>query len=120
MNYLDYKQLEKSTLETNNIDAISYLLETCWGSNGIISSRIKSFKYNHSDLNEIERKQLLKLNNLNEDDILIGGEVHRVIFDTQRNEFVLTKVDEIELFTILHQIHWIKTKGAKQPIYKKN
>ena len=109
MNYLDYKKLEKQVLDSGNIDAIGYLMETCCGINGIISSRLHSFKYTHSDLNDNERKQLLMLNNLDENDVLIGGEVHRVVGDIETKELVLKKVDEIDLFTILHQIHWIKT-----------
>lgn len=115
MNYLDYKKLEKQVLESGNIDAICYLMETCFGSNGesgsgIISSKLQSFKYTHSDLNDEERKLLLKLNNLDENDVLIGGEIHRVVGDVERKELILKKIDEIDLFTILHQIHWIKTK----------
>jgi hypothetical protein len=101
MNYLDYKDLEKQVLENGNIHAICYLLENA---NPFISSRIKSFKYTHSDLNEDETKILFKLNNLNEHDVLIGGEVHRV------KNGVLKKAFEIDLFTILNQINSIKTK----------
>jgi hypothetical protein len=117
MNYLDYKKLEKQVIESGNVDAICYLMDT---GGSYVSSRLQSFKYTHSDLDDDERKQLLRLNNLDEHDVLIGGEVHRIVGDIERKELVLKKVDEIELFTILHQIHWIKTKGVKNAIYKTN
>lgn len=120
MNYLDYKKLEKQVLDSGNIDAIGYLMETCHGSNGVISSILRSFKYIHSDLDDNERTQLLRLNNLDENDVLIGGEVYRVVGDIETKKLVLKKVDEIDLFTILHQIHWIKTKDMKNVIYKTN
>lgn len=114
MDYLDYKKLEKQVLDSGDVDAICYLMETCWGSNGehgtgTISSRLQSFKYTHSDLDDDERKQLLRLNNLNDDDWLYGGEIWRIVGEVETKRMVVTKVDEIELFTILQQIHWIKT-----------
>ena len=108
MNYLDYKELEKTTLETKNVDAICYLLDV---GGKIINSKINSYKYKHSDLNDEERKQLYKLNNLNDDDVLIGGEIHRVVGDVETKKLVLKKVDEIELFTIMEQIRLIKTNS---------
>lgn len=105
MNYLDCKQLEKKTLSSGNINAICYLF-----SNNIIGERINSAKYTHSDLNAAEKKELFRLNNLNEDDVLIGGEIHRVVGDIETKRIVLKKVDEIDLFLVMDQIQWIKNK----------
>lgn len=108
MRHLNYKNLEKKIIKSDNLDAMCYLLEI---SNSIIVPRLHSFKYTHSDLNDSERNLLLRLNNLNENDVLMnGGEVHRVVGDVESRKHFLTKVDEIELFTIMSQINWIKTK----------
>lgn len=108
MNYLDYKELVKNTLETGNTDAISYLMDV---GEKHINSRINSFKFTHSDLNENEMKLLYKMNNLNDDDVLIGGEIHRIVGDILTKSMVIKKVDEIDLFTILTQIQLIKTSS---------
>lgn len=113
MNYLDYNKIGSEVIESGNVDAICYFFSTA---SPIINSRIKSFKYTHSDLTKKEHKQLMKLNNLNDDDILIGGEVHRVVGDVETKKLVLKKVDEIELFTILHQINWIFNERIKNKI----
>lgn len=105
MYYLHYKELVKTTLESCNIDAIGYLMDE---GGKLVNSRIKSFKFTHRDLDKEQMKQLYKLNNLNEDDVLIGGEVHRVVGDVLTKRMVLKKVDEIDLFTILTQINQIK------------
>ena len=106
MNYLDYKEISKTVLASGNVDGICYFLETA---NKLVDDRLKTFKYTHTDLSDDEHKQLLKLNNLNDDDVLVGGEVHRVMCDIKDKSHILMKVDEIELFTIMHQIDWIKT-----------
>ena len=108
MNYIDYKNLAKQAIDSENMHAIAYFFSTA---DKLINARLLSFKYKHCDLSKKEHKILLKLNNLNEDDILIGGEVHRVVGDIKTKKLILTKVDEIELFTILHQINWIKTQN---------
>jgi len=111
MNYLDFKKLQKQVIESGNTYAILYLMEN--GSR-LISSRLQSYKYTHSDLNSDDRKILLELNNLHEDDILIGGEVN-----IESKQLIQTKVDEIELFTIMEQINWIiSNRKEKEEIEK--
>ena len=124
MNYIEYKKMAKYVVSTGNPDAMCYFFETCDGHNGedgygLINDRIKSYKYTHADLTKDEMKELFKLNKLNDDDILIGGEIHRVVCNIQRKELILTQVNEIDLFTILHQIHLIKTKNIDKLIYNK-
>ena len=115
MNYLDYKELEKQVLESGDTDAICYLMNTCWGSNGengvgVISYRLQSFIYTYSDLTDDERKQILDWNGLDCDDVLIGDDVYRVLGNIESKTDRLTKIDSIEPFNVLHQIHYIKTR----------
>jgi len=104
MNYLQYKKMTKDVLVTKNADAICYFMENV---SPMIDNRIRNHKYTHSDLTKEETIQLLRMNNLNDDDHLIGGEVMRVLGDVKQKKLILKKVDEIELFVILHQIDWI-------------
>lgn len=123
--YLSYKKQEKIALDhlkkSGDPDALLWLLETCWGSNGevgegILSRKLRSYRYSHSDLTKDEMKTLYKMNGLNDDespfgpDHLVGGEIHRVVGEVERKRLVLTKVDEIDLFQILEQIQWIIKK----------
>lgn len=112
MNYLDCKKLEKEIVKKCNGNILAFTLyqQTIGGSNGYVAKRINSYKYNFSDLDKDEIKLLLSLNNLLEDDILIGGEVHRCVYDINTKSKRLKKVHEIDLFKILDQINWIKTK----------
>lgn len=106
MNYLQYKKLEQQTIEKGNVDAILYFQEVA---NPIMSSRIKSYKYTHKDLTKDESKQLLSMNHLNDNDVLIGGEVHKVICDIETKKHILKKTHELDLFMILDQISFIKS-----------
>lgn len=99
MTYLDYKKLSNTVAKSGNINAIGYFFQEMPRH---INNKIYNYKYTHNDLTKKERKQLHRMNGLKDDDVLIGGEIHRVI--TKNNRRVLDKVGEIDLFVILEQI----------------
>ena len=104
MNYLDYEQMSINVLKTNNIDAICYFMEAA---GSFINHRVQSFKYTHNDLTKDELIILLRMNGLNDDDMLVGGEVLRVVGDVESKSLILKTIEKIDLFHILHQIEWI-------------
>lgn len=105
MNYLEYKNLQQKTLESGNIEAICYLFDV---GGKLMTSRLDSYKYKHSDLNDSETKTLYKKLGLYKDDVLIGGEIHRVVGDVETKKLFLRKVDEVDLFYVMQQIQIIK------------
>lgn len=104
MNYIEYKKLGQDVLKSK--EPMSYWLYFQYLSPSI-DEQIHSYKYHHCDLTKEEHKKLCKLNGLNEDDVLIGGEVHRVVGDVETKQLMLKKADEIDLFLIMDQIQWI-------------
>jgi hypothetical protein len=92
MSYLIYKNIEKEILQSENIDVICYTFDNL---SKIVTDTLTQYKYTFSDLNKNEKIELLRMNNLNDDDILIGGEVYRLVGDIKSKSIIFEKVDEI-------------------------
>ena len=78
-----------------------------------IDNRINSYKYTFADLKERQKKTLMRMNNLNDDDNLIGGDILRVMCDIKTKKMSLIKVGEIDFFKVLSQITQIKEQNIK-------
>lgn len=105
MRYKDFKELGNYVTENGNPTAIAYFFGTAQPT---IDNRIDNYKYKHSDLSKEEHTKLTKILKINEYDILIGGEVHRIAGNIETKSLELVKVDEIELFYVLTLINSIK------------
>jgi len=94
MNFIEYKSLEHKTLSSKN----SFAIGTLGILGNSLSNQINNYHYSFADLSSDEKKLVNKLLDLDEDTLILGHDLVKLIGNT------LTVIGYIDFFLVLDTI----------------